>query len=76
MSIVLQPEMTPLVAMISQNVCCGRGTWCNSLSLEVFLLSGYQLAHRYKTPKKLAKGHSFCPLLLFMSEAFSISFIL
>ena len=26
-------------AILSLNACCGRGAWCNSLSLEVFLLS-------------------------------------
>ena len=38
MSIVLRPEMTPFVLMLSPNACVGKGAWCNSLSLEVFLL--------------------------------------
>ena len=51
MSIVLRPQMTPFVLMLSQNACVGRGAWCN-LSLEVFLLfiicsllSSVQLSH-------------------------------
>ena len=48
MSIVLWLGMTHLVPMLSQNACHGRGSWCNSLNLEVFLLADEQLANRYK----------------------------
>ena len=27
-----------LCASAAQNACCGRGTWCSSLSFEAFLL--------------------------------------
>ena len=38
MSIILWPGMTHLVPMLSQNACCGRGAWCQSLSFETLHL--------------------------------------
>ena len=48
-----------------------------TLSFEAFPFSNLQLTNRYITScYKLGRGHSFCPLLICMSEAFSVSFIL
>ena len=37
MSIVLWPEMTPLLQILSQNACGRRGAWCNSQSWGAYL---------------------------------------
>ena len=59
MSNVLWPRMTHLVPMPSQNACCWRGAWCNSLSSEAFPFSNEQLANRYITLLKTSKGALF-----------------
>ena len=47
MSIVLWPGMTHLVPRLSQNVSCGWGAWCYSLSFETFPFFNQQTAGSY-----------------------------
>ena len=56
--IVSWPEMTPLVSMLSQNACGGRGPWCNSLSWGLsFMISS--LPTGIKCLVKTSKGALF-----------------
>jgi len=61
-------------AILSQNVCCGRGAWCNTLCLRHFF---YLIAACYQVHNallKTSKGSLFLPFLMSMLEAFSIPF--
>ena len=74
MSIVLRPEMTPFVLMLSPNACVGKGAWCNSLSLEVFLL--FMISSSLMSTRCLAKTgmgeHSPAPFQCLLLGSFSI----
>ena len=53
MSIIIWPGMTHLVPMLSQNVCCGWGAWCQSLHFETFPLCNLQTANRAESEEEL-----------------------
>ena len=61
--------------MSSQNVCYTKGSEQNSHSLEVFFFNLFSVAswEEYKAPLKLVGWVLSCPLLMSMSEAFSVT---
>ena len=50
MPIVLWPEMTHLVPMLSQNACCEWGVWCNSQFWHISFLSPHSSTLAWRIP--------------------------
>ena len=90
-SIVLWPGMNHLVPGLSQNAIYGWGAWCHSEFLRhsflfinrlwvcfiyIYIYIYIYKLYIYNIQLKNRRGVLFCPLLMTMTEAFSISFIL